>query len=264
MNLKPQPTPLPAKEQIDHIAKYLPDDQRAEYFREMLYCRELPQNDEMLRIVKVLKILTLLMVEIPDKVATQREKLEKLFKEAISSLAEVIRSSRNYQEELDSKIRAIPDAILNGISPSTFATAVSEKLSEQFTTSGLPQTAKELAALAKALKGTTEEFKRAADSLGQTYKGAVSNAKRSTEELETAVMNAAKTAGIEAKRLSTLFHREYRWSLFALTGFALALGLLFGVLLERWRESSSTVAERPAAQELYSEPPITPKHKPKE
>jgi len=167
-------------------------------------------------------------------------------------------------EAHDSKISELPESILKGINPFTFAASVNVKLAEQFALSGLPQTAKELATLANGLKSTTAEFKKASNSLSQTYSGAVADAKRSTEELKTAALNAAKTAGIEAKRLSTTFHSEYRWSLFALTGFALALGLLFGMLLEGWRASSSTVMERPIVHQLDSEPPIVPKHRPKE
>lgn len=76
MSEKAKQVQVPAKEQIDHIAKYLPDDIRAEYYREMMYCRDLPANDEMLRIVKILKMLTLLMVEVPGRVVTEREKFE--------------------------------------------------------------------------------------------------------------------------------------------------------------------------------------------
>ena len=264
MNLKQQPTPLPAKEQIDHIAKYLPDDVRADYFREMIYCRELPQNDEMLRILKILKILTLLIVEVPDKVVTQREKLEQALKGATDCLTEVAHSTRNHQKELDKKIRDLPDAILSGMSPFTFAAAINLKLGEHFNLSGLPQIAKELNDIADSMKGTTAEFRKASNSLGQTYAGAVADAKRSTEELKTAILDAAKTAGIQAIRLSTAFHREYRWSLFALTGLALALGLLFGILLERWRDPSSTVVERPIVHQIDSEPQIAPKHRRKE
>ena len=36
---------------IDRIAKELPADIRADYYREMMHCRSLPESDEMLRIL---------------------------------------------------------------------------------------------------------------------------------------------------------------------------------------------------------------------
>ena len=49
-------------EQIEYIGRNLPEDVRAEYYRVMTYCRDLPESDEMLRILKILNILTLMMV----------------------------------------------------------------------------------------------------------------------------------------------------------------------------------------------------------
>ena len=39
---------------IDRIAKALPAEVRADYYRELMHCRSLPENDEMLRILSVM------------------------------------------------------------------------------------------------------------------------------------------------------------------------------------------------------------------
>jgi hypothetical protein len=47
---------------IDRIANALPDNVRSDYYRELMHCRSLPQNDEMLRILRAMQFLTLLMI----------------------------------------------------------------------------------------------------------------------------------------------------------------------------------------------------------
>ena len=44
---------------IDRIANALPEEVRADYYREMRHCRTLPENDEMLRILRAMQFLTL-------------------------------------------------------------------------------------------------------------------------------------------------------------------------------------------------------------
>jgi hypothetical protein len=61
------PINLSNKELIDRIAKQLPKDIAAEYYREMMYCCSLPDNDEMLKILRILQILTALMDGIPSR-----------------------------------------------------------------------------------------------------------------------------------------------------------------------------------------------------
>jgi hypothetical protein len=62
------PIKLSNKELIEQISKALPKEIARDYYHEMLYCDSLPENDEMLRILRVLQILTALMDGIPSRV----------------------------------------------------------------------------------------------------------------------------------------------------------------------------------------------------
>ena len=44
----------------DRIAAALPLEVRADFYRELRHCRSLPENDEMLRILRIMQFLTLL------------------------------------------------------------------------------------------------------------------------------------------------------------------------------------------------------------
>ena len=49
--------------------------------------------------------------------------------------------------------------------------------------------------------------------------------------------------------LSTAFQREFRWSLYALSGLALVIGIVLGMLLHQWIDAplpTRSAAEQPA------------------
>ena len=52
---------------VDRIAEALPMEVRADYYRELRHCRSLPENDEMLRILRIMQFLTLLIHTAPSR-----------------------------------------------------------------------------------------------------------------------------------------------------------------------------------------------------
>jgi len=67
MNALAQPVELCREEPdlIDRIAEKLPPDVRADYYRR--HCRSLPENDEMLRILRAMQFLVLLIEQAPEQ-----------------------------------------------------------------------------------------------------------------------------------------------------------------------------------------------------
>ncbi len=63
---------------IDRIANFLLVEARAGFYRELRHCRSLPQNDEMLRIIRAMQYLVLIMVKLPEQMALQRERFERI------------------------------------------------------------------------------------------------------------------------------------------------------------------------------------------
>jgi hypothetical protein len=75
----------------DRIADALPADIRADFYREMRHCRSLPENDEMLRILRIMQFLTLLMEQVPARIGVERERFEQLIAMATESLRNLSR-----------------------------------------------------------------------------------------------------------------------------------------------------------------------------
>jgi signal transduction histidine kinase len=63
---------------IDRIANFLPVEARAGFYRELRHCRSLPQNDEMLRIIRAMQYLVLIMVKLPEQMTVERERFEQI------------------------------------------------------------------------------------------------------------------------------------------------------------------------------------------
>ena len=76
----------PEPDLIDRIANALPAELRADYYRELRHCRSLPENDEMLRILRVMQFLVVLMVDVPGRITTERQGFEQNIGDAIRAL----------------------------------------------------------------------------------------------------------------------------------------------------------------------------------
>jgi type I site-specific restriction endonuclease len=263
MNSKPKPLESHLGDMIDEIAKGRPEIVRAAYYREMMYCRSLPQDDEMLRILRILQILTLLMDQIPSRVAVEREKLERLFTEALQVLKEALSTGTRYQKQLDDRLAQLPERIGKGISPETIAASINENLRQQFARSTIPETAQALALAADKMKHATAEFGATASDLGKSYRGAAAEARQAIDNINTSVSRAAGSAKRAVEELSVNFRDAYWWAIYGLTSAALVVGFLLGMVFLQWFDSPV----RPAVGQFtapvsQAAPDLKPKVKP--
>ena len=93
MSGAPQPPDVPGPDLIDRIANALPVELRADYYGELRHCRSLPENDEMLHILRAMQFLVVLMVQAPEQMATERQRLEQIIADALKALRDVRQSS---------------------------------------------------------------------------------------------------------------------------------------------------------------------------
>jgi methyl-accepting chemotaxis protein len=184
-----KPIQLPTKVLIERIAEIIPKDISADYYREMLYCCSLPENDEILRILRVMQVLTLLMDRIPSRVMDEREALERLFRETASGLKAVLSSE--------------------GINPEDIARTINESLHQRFVASTIPQTAKALAVISEQMKKVSSEFSSTASDIGSSYQGAAEQARQAIDNIRTSVTHASNAAKKATEELSVKFKDAY-------------------------------------------------------
>jgi hypothetical protein len=230
---------------VDRIAQDLPVEVRAAYYRELNHCRSLPENDEMLRILRAIQFLTLLMREVPERVCIERERLEQFFHQSMETVAELASGAERHRSLLDDRLAALPEEVAQGIQPDVVAREINESLRKQFVQSTLPQTAKAMTAIAAQLQTAVVDFSKSANMLNHAHSGA-ERARDAVDKLDRTVSDAARTARQSAEQLSSAFRREMKWSIYTLVSVALILGLGTGMLFQHWLDSPADPATRSA------------------
>ena len=233
---------------IDRIAGALPAEIRADYYRELRHCRSLPENDEMLRILRAMQFLVLLIHQAPGRVAIERELIDKLLNQIKDHLRETLDASQAYHVQLEQRLTALPDEIAKGISPEAIAGTINENLRQQFIRSTLPEAAEALAATSQQMRKVCGEFSTAARSLGDAYRGAAQDASRAVSAMRSEISSVTNAAEGAIKELSLTFHKAYRWTAYSLSGLAVLIGFVLGMMAEFWIMSPpKPVAEAPPA-----------------
>ena len=253
------PMRLTNKELIDRIAKLLPKDLAADYYREMMYCCSLPDNDEMLRIIRILQILTALIERVPSRVTLEREALESLFKETASALKTVLSSSESHQKQLDDKLHRLPGEIAEGIRPRDIAKTINESLLREFNASPIPKTAASLMVVAGQLSIVHSEFSTAAGKIGDAYQGSAAQAQEAIARMSSQIEHSANVARSASKDLSVKFKRAYWIVLTSAAVVALLLGSLIGAAYIRHYDPPKQEVYRYYIEQKCEDPPVKPK-----
>lgn len=146
---------------VDRITDSLPVDLRADFYREMRHCRSLPENDEMLRILRAMQFLTILIHQAPARLAAENGNLNENLTGFLSVLGAI-------EKRLDD----LPTAVSSGIGPEKVAAQVSEGLRQQFFQTTIPQTAQALTSAATELKRSVAEVVTAVAEINRKDDGA--------------------------------------------------------------------------------------------
>jgi hypothetical protein len=241
---------------IDRIALALPEEIRAEYYRELLHCRSLPESDEMLRLLRAMQFLVLLIEQAPSRIAAERAQLDKLLTTTIGNITKINAASETHHTALQRKIVRLPADIANGISPEAIAGKINENLKHEFIRSTIPKTAEALTVIADRMKTVCSEFSATSDSLGNVYRGAAEDARKAIASLNSEMSQAASTAGRFTSELSEKFSKVYRMSLVMLAVGALVIGMSLGMMLERFLFSPAVIQQvvQPAPQTVQQTP----------
>ncbi len=239
---------------IDRIANALPEKVRSDYYRELMHCRSLPENDEMLRLLRAMQFLALLMIQVPAGITDEREKLDRLFGAAMRQVQENLNSCMAYQKLLYERLIRVPGQLKTALNPEPIVADINESLRQQFLNSTIPETAEALAQVAVKMKETNTEFEKTAGTLSDSYRGVAEQARQSIDGIRTSISQASNAAQTAANELSSAFLNEYRGTLCALCFLALLIGMTIGVLFQRWRDQPP----EPNNEIQIEAPPVKP------
>jgi len=219
---------------IDRIANFVPAEVRAAFYRELRHCRSLPQNDEMLRIIRAMQFLVLIMVKLPEQMAMERERLEQIVSRSEKLLNDVHDFVDEATRQIDQRLAQVSADIAEALNPQAVAAQINENLRQQFIKTTIPETADALSVSAAQIKKATNEFVSAADTISNAYDGAAVDARRVIQELESTSSQAISGNKRQADELMAVIRQDYRWLLFALPVLCILIGIWLRVGYEHW------------------------------
>jgi len=223
---------------FDSLARLVPDELQAAYYRVLAHTRMLSPDDEMLRILEAMGVLALLTRQTPKDIAEEREQFQELLDVHKQSSDEAQQKMLSFVRELDSRLADLPDQI---------AKMLGESLRQHILSSGLPDTVKALQATSTSMATAQKELSTALRALSDSRGGVVAQVERANRTIEHSVESRAKT-------LDALL-REWKADLVhiwipMIAGASLLVGMFGGMEIQGCRDSGVA----PAAATTTSSP----------
>lgn len=242
--------PLPSTDLIDRIANALPEELRSDYYRELSHCRNLPENDEMLRILRAMQFLAVLIEQAPGQVAIEREHLAQVLARAIESMQAVHQASITYQKQLEARIAKLPEEIAKAISAEAIAAKLGESLRQQFHQTGLPAVAEAFSVQATTLRHASKELSAALDDFANPRTGVVPRVDEALRSMKSNLQNAGDHIRAQMNGLGKELYR----TIAVLCVGALGIGFVMGILYHRWITVPVELPKQPAAASVQGPP----------
>ena len=174
---------------FDSLARLVPDELQAAYYRVLAHTRTLSPDDEMLRILEAMGTLALLTRYTPKEIAEEREHFQEMF-DLHESLSDEAQSKMlGYSRELDSRISALPSGIEASLDPKKIAKLLGESLRQHFLQTGIPATAKGLQTTGEALATTQKELSTTLRNLLDSQDGVVAQIDSANRRLTYSLEN---------------------------------------------------------------------------
>ena len=237
MSVRPEPDDRPQEspesELMDSIGAALPPHHKAAFYRELLHCQSLREDDEMLRIIRILQILTYLIHQAPAMLMTERKFLDARLVSLNKGLERAVRSIREYQKQFDRRLAELPQDIAKRIQAERIAGAISESVRQEFARTGLSR-------MAQGFQATYADLEKVVAGLEKTLRAVEGAEERAVERIGEGgqrvlgTMDAVSASfAAEAERLS----RKTRWQRDMLASIVIAITFLLGMQYARWLDA---------------------------
>ena len=259
MSAVPEVDNLPQLDVTDSLAEALPPNLQAAYYRELNHCRSLPENDEMLRIIRILQILTYLIHQAPAAVATEREKIGTLFGSLIEAVQRVTQSIGEYQNRVDQRLAELPEDLAKRIQPAAIAKELSENLHQEFARAGLL----DLGQAFQTSFNRLEKLFARLDSLISGFETVVMKIEHEMHNAAREHLDAMRETRNVIVREGERMSQKYRWQRDVLIAIVLIVVFTLGVKYGQWLNSPVEPPTNTVAPAIEQSAPVTPPPKPR-
>jgi hypothetical protein len=240
---------------FDSLARLVPEELQAEYYRVLAHTRTLSPDDEMLRILEAMGILALLTRHTPKDIADERERFQEMLDLHRQFSDEAQQKMLGYVHELEARISVLPSEVEAGLDPQQIAKLLGESLRQHFLQSGITATVNGLQTTNAALTAAQKELSSALRTLSDSHGGVVAQVESANSRLTYSLESRAKT-------IDALLH-ELRGDLLRIwiplaCGATLLVGMFCGMEIQGCRDSPSEAATAPTPATVQPAPTLQP------
>ena len=235
---------------FDSLARLVPEELQTAYYRVLAHTRTLSPDDEMLRILEAMGILTLLTRHTPKDIADERERIQAMLDAHLQFSDEAQEKMLGYVHFIEGRLAELPSEIEAGLDPQQIAKILGESLRQHFVSSGVPETVAGLQATSTAMGNTQKQLIGALRDLTDRDGGVAAR-------VESANRQIVQTIERRTRTLDELVH-EFKTDLLRIwipivTGATMLIGLFAGMEIQGCRDS-----EPPPVTQSSPMPPQTP------
>jgi hypothetical protein len=228
---------------FDSLARLVPDELQAAYYRVLAHTRTLSPDDEMLRILEAMGILALLTRHTPKDIADERERFQEMLDLHRQFSNEAQQKVLGYVHELEARISSLPSEIEAGLDPQQIAKLLGESLRQHFLQSGITTTINGLQTTSAALTTAQKELSSALRNLSDSRGGIVAQVEGANDRIRNLMENRVRV-------LDALLH-EWKSDLLRIwipliAGAAMLIGLFAGIGIKGCRDALLAAVETPA------------------
>lgn len=125
----------------DRLRELVPDDKLSDFYGVMAYTRVLSPDDEILRIIDAMGLLTLLTCEAPSRIAQERLLTKELLDAYLRDAEQLSERMHQYVANIEAKLVALPNEVRVALDTTRLAKLLEESTRQVFVASGLPEAA---------------------------------------------------------------------------------------------------------------------------
>ena len=236
---------------FDSLARLVPEELQAAYYRVLAHTRKLSPDDEMLRILEAMGILALLTRQTPMEIAEERERFQEMLDLHHEFTDEAQQKMLDYVYKLESRITRLPEKIESGLDVQKIARLLSESLRQSFLESGLPAAARCLQGTSAMMTSAQKELTAALGNLSDSKGGVVA-------QVESANNRFTQSLEKRENALDALLHQLNTYVLGVwiplISTAALSVGLIAGMGIRGCMDSVPTAVATPTAVQALPTP----------
>lgn len=231
---------------FDSLARLVPEELHTAYYRVLAHTHTLSPDDEMLRILEAMGILALLTRHTPKEIADERERFQEMLDLHRQFSEETQQKTLSYVHQLESRLTELPNEIEAGLDPQKIAKLLGESLRQHFVKSGMPDAVQALHTTTAMMTGAQKDLIAALRNLSDSRGGIVAQIESANSRLTYSLESRTKTVDALLRELKNDVLRIW---MPLVAGAALLIGLIAGIGIQSWGDSSP--------RQMATPPPIT-------